>query len=183
MDFFTADCHFGHANIINYCNRPFADVDTMNETMRRNWNQTVSIDDTVYCVGDFSYKWSMQNVAETIDGLHGNKIFIIGNHDKPSVTEALDYLGIEYHIILDLQIKDDELGYQPITLCHYPMLSWNQSHRGAWNLFGHHHGSTTDILHGLSYRHLDVGVDKHNFTPISFDQVKTIITKQYMGTK
>jgi len=38
---FTADLHLGHRNIIEYCNRPFADVDEMNRALIANWNQVV----------------------------------------------------------------------------------------------------------------------------------------------
>lgn len=36
--FFTSDTHFGHANIINLCNRPFKDVNHMNDMLVENWN-------------------------------------------------------------------------------------------------------------------------------------------------
>ncbi len=39
--FFTADTHFGHKNIIEYCQRPFIDVEEMNEAHIDNWNRTV----------------------------------------------------------------------------------------------------------------------------------------------
>ena len=54
--FYTADLHLGHANIIKYCNRPFKDVDQMNETLIRNWNSRVKPEDTVIHNGDFCFK-------------------------------------------------------------------------------------------------------------------------------
>ncbi len=33
MNFFTADLHFGHANIIKYCKRPFTDVAAMDRAL------------------------------------------------------------------------------------------------------------------------------------------------------
>ena len=40
--FFTSDTHFGHANIIRLCNRPFQNVEEMNEVLIENWNKVVS---------------------------------------------------------------------------------------------------------------------------------------------
>ena len=45
--FFTSDTHFYHGNIIRFCNRPFKDVEMMNETIISNWNNTVGQDDIV----------------------------------------------------------------------------------------------------------------------------------------
>jgi calcineurin-like phosphoesterase family protein len=46
--FFTADQHFGHKNIIKYCNRPFSSVEEMNKVMIDRWNEIVGKEDTVY---------------------------------------------------------------------------------------------------------------------------------------
>ena len=39
--FFTADLHFGHKNIIKYCNRPHSSVDIMNERIVNLWNKYI----------------------------------------------------------------------------------------------------------------------------------------------
>ena len=60
--FFTSDTHFYHENIIRFCNRPFKDVEMMNETIIANWNNTIGQDDIVFHLGDFclggSAEWS-----------------------------------------------------------------------------------------------------------------------------
>lgn len=53
MNYYIADLHLGHANVIGYDNRPFADVSEMDEALIRNWNNTVTAMDTVYVLGDF----------------------------------------------------------------------------------------------------------------------------------
>jgi calcineurin-like phosphoesterase family protein len=39
MDFFTADTHFGHVNMLRYCNRPFTSVEEMDAALIARWNR------------------------------------------------------------------------------------------------------------------------------------------------
>ena len=48
MNFYIGDPHLGHEAIIRLCNRPFADVDEMDEAIISNWNSRVTNGDTVF---------------------------------------------------------------------------------------------------------------------------------------
>jgi calcineurin-like phosphoesterase family protein len=44
----TADFHFGHSNIIRYCNRPFRSVEEMDQTILDRLNASVKANDILY---------------------------------------------------------------------------------------------------------------------------------------
>jgi len=56
MIYFTADHHFGHANIIRHCSRPFSSVAEMDASLLENWNSCVGQNDTVYILGDLFFR-------------------------------------------------------------------------------------------------------------------------------
>ena len=68
--FFTADTHFGHKNIIRYCQRPFVDVDEMNEILITNWNNVVGKEDIIFHLGDFAMGGSSE-WAKLLQRLNG----------------------------------------------------------------------------------------------------------------
>lgn len=74
-----------------------------------------------------------------------------------------------------MTIEDNDAfkGQRFIVLLHYAMKVWNASHYGTWHLYGHTHGELPDDETSLSF---DVGVDCHNFYPISYDEVKEIMS-------
>ena len=81
--FFTADPHFGHTNIIRYENRPFASAEEMDQELIRRWNETVSPEDTVYLLGDFSF-YGKEKSTEILSALQGHIRLVMGNHDTRS---------------------------------------------------------------------------------------------------
>lgn len=85
--FFTSDTHFGHANIIRLCNRPFQNVEEMNEVLIENWNKVVSKDDTVFHLGDFAFGGSSV-WNSIIPRLNGHINLIIGNHDRKNLRQG-----------------------------------------------------------------------------------------------
>jgi calcineurin-like phosphoesterase family protein len=99
--FITSDTHFGHANIIRYCGRPFATCEEMDRSMIAAWNNVVSKGDIVLHVGDVAFG-GKPFVARSVSKLNGRKVLIRGNHDKNpfiNLYKGLDWI-IETHIVL-----------------------------------------------------------------------------------
>src|SRR5271154_3529851 len=79
--YFTSDLHFGHANIIKYCKRPYNSIGHMDESLIANWNKRVNDNDQIYCLGDFGIG-SEEEMQTIFDRLPGTKFLVAGNHDK-----------------------------------------------------------------------------------------------------
>jgi calcineurin-like phosphoesterase family protein len=77
-----SDLHWGHGNVIRYCERPFKDVEEMNEALLHAWKSTVRNGDTIINFGDVSLKLSKEYLATAIHRLPGYKILVMGNHDR-----------------------------------------------------------------------------------------------------
>jgi calcineurin-like phosphoesterase family protein len=185
--FFTSDDHLFHKNIITYCDRPFVDVDEMNSNLIKNWNSVVPKDGKVFNLGDVSLTANPKELYDVLQQLNGEIHLVVGNHEhdalgKPFIRERWASINDVAEIFVD----DEEITYgkQHIVMCHYPMIVWNGSHRGSWQLFGHVHGGLSNkgvIKHPVTS--LDVGVDSHNYTPWSYQEVKEQITKQALGNE
>lgn len=156
---FTSDTHFGHNNIIKYCNRPFDTVERMNAALIDNHNSLVKPNDIVYHLGDFAYK-SKDGVEKFVNRLNGKIYLILGNHDKLAhVKDAgFEWIG---------DYKEVKVDKQFIVLSHYAFRVWNKSHKGSINLFGHSHNN----LPGNSQQ-TDVGVDAWNYFPVNLEQIQ-----------
>ena len=165
MIFFTADCHFFHANIIKYCKRPFSSVEEMNKTLIANWNSVVRPSDSIYILGDFAF----QGHTRILPKLNGTKFFIFGNHDKRrEVRKAQDENLLEW-ARESYGLKWENKFFE---LCHYPMRSWNRKFHGATHLYGHTHATLPP--YDLSF---DVGVDAWDYYPISITRVMQVADK------
>ncbi len=118
--------------------------------------------------------------------LNGTKYLIQGNHDREN---EIYYEGFELVCdIAQVAIYDNELeDYSTLILCHYCLTTWPGQWNGAVHCFGHSHTSPYsqnqadyDYIQHRALPSYDVGVDNNNFTPISYDELKTIFTKQLL---
>ena len=161
---FVSDTHFGHKNILDYSKRPFASLEAHDEALVERWNARVRPGDRVYHLGDFAL-CDEGRAIEIVKRLAGQKFLIFGNHDK-RLRKNKAFLG---QWIWARDLEGIDVADQRIVLCHFAMLTWNQSHHGAWQLHGHSHGSLRDDPQALR---LDVGVDCWNYGPVSFEEIR-----------
>lgn len=168
MPFFTADLHFGHRGVLRHCRRPYESLEEMEQSLISNWNDTITEQDTIYILGDFSFS-GLAKTLSVLERLNGRKHWITGNHDKALMKkEAMQehFESIGPYKEIKLQLPD---GNQDVVMSHYPMLTWNKAHYGSWMLHGHSHGTLKHPYSGM--RLLDVGVDTNDLRPYSVQQI------------
>ena len=169
MIFFTSDTHFGHANIIRFCNRPFGTVEEMDEALVANWNGKVGGNDTVYFLGDLFFRASIDRVRDILGRLKGRKHLIIGNHDSSWMTKEL---GDKYFVEI-ANYLDISNGGRHLVMCHYPMLCWGGEEK-SWMIHGHiHNNRHMDYWPLLQVRErvLNAGVEINSYAPVSFEEL------------
>ncbi len=189
--YFTADQHFGHENIIKFCDRPYNSVNHMNGVMLSNINQVCTEDDDLYVLGD----WAMGRIADTLPlalELRPRLHLIPGNHDRcwtfgyKNATRREEWLQKYREVgfyILNEQVYIN-IGSYRVLLCHFPVTG--DSHEGEdrfserrptrdgkWDFLLHGH---THDRHTESQDEINIGVDVWDFYPVHEDKLL-----QYMG--
>jgi calcineurin-like phosphoesterase family protein len=179
---FTADTHFGHANIIKYCDRPFDSVGSMRAALIQRWNAAVAPEDRVLVLGDFA----LGRIGETLgvlDELNGTKDLIVGNHDRPFDPDprrrsewTARYLAAGFRSVVQGTIGFTLAGRYPVLIGHFPYAGDSHGEDRYTDLrpydsglpLVHGHVHTTWRLNG---RQFNAGVDVNDYTPISEDAV------------
>ena len=149
----------------------------MNRTIIDNWNSVVGKDNLVYHLGDFTFGKDNYMFDMVFDKLNGKIVLIEGNHDQ--LTRKNKHKFYAYYD----QYHEIKINGVDITLCHYPLLTWNKKHHNAIMLHGHcHYNLPVTRKEGKELgKILDVGVDGNNFMPYSFNDIMTIMDKKPMG--
>lgn len=180
MDFwFTADLHFGHRNVIKYCNRPFQNENEMDEALISNWNSKVKKNDIIWIIGDVSFR-DVEGTAKVLKQLKGVKNLVLGNHDQKIRTSAelQSYFNEIHPCFLGVNFPNKHGMHEHFVMCHYPMESWDRSHYGTVHLHGHSHGN---IPFNKEKTRLDVGTDCHDYSPINLYEIYDIFGENKEG--
>ena len=173
--FLTGDQHFGHVSnrggVIKYCNRPFSNIDEMDDALIKTWNTIVSPDDLVYHLGDFTL--GNRLVAEKYFRRLNGYIRVLDNpwhHDRKWLRGQM-YYSAQHEVVYDQPIVVLEHETEvPVVLCHYPFENWDRKHYESIHLHGHSHGATLRVKNRL-----DIGVDSAykltgEYRPLSLEE-------------
>ena len=172
--FYIADWHYNHANCIAFDNRPFKNVQEMNDELIKRWNSVVSENDTVYILGDMFW-CNCKDALPVLDQLHGSKVLIKGNHDRVNgqVRNHFENITSYDEIVLN--------GNKHIVLCHFPVLFFNRHRYGSYMLYGHVHNSSDWIkvesyreeleAEGISFNAYNVGTMVQNYEPVTIEEI------------
>lgn len=158
MRYFISDLHIDDSNILVYEHRPFSSLEEMKETIIRNWNAVVNETDEVYLLGDIGD-------ISVLKHLKGYITVVCGNHDSISqIRKAYPTIEVSsYPIMVDnMWLSHEPIGYMPPEIPYI-------------NIHGHLHRFDYGMI-GRTWndgnRYFNVSVEKIDYTPISFDEIK-----------
>ena len=114
MNYYIADWHYDHTNILNFDNRPFKTCEEMNRELIRRWNAVVKPGDSVYVLGDMFW-CKGDDAVSVLKQLNGNKYLIKGNHDRCHDSQFVrSFASIKDY----MEIEDNG---RKVVLSHYPI--------------------------------------------------------------
>jgi calcineurin-like phosphoesterase family protein len=173
------DPHFGHKNILKFePPRPFKDINHMDSTIIRSYNETVEDGDVIFWLGDmfFCNTERMKAICNKLDLEGKRNIVIRGNHDNGISDSKFKRLGfMPYKMYLHGHII---LTHQPMTrgnIANIKRLSSKQSR--VFNAHAHTHGANTNLD---PYLWQCVSMEKINYTPISINK---LLDKRFQEVK
>jgi calcineurin-like phosphoesterase family protein len=161
MNFFIADEHYYHANILMWrdikAKRNFPTLNDMHKTIIRNHNEVVTKEDTVYHLGDFSFSKHAPDMRSTLEKLNGTHVLILGNHD---LHKPFDYVEVGFQSVHTSLMLDDYL------LIHDPAVAGVLKHLKV--IHGHTHGLGLRLAENTYC----VSVEVTDYRPVSFCSIK-----------
>lgn len=177
MIWFTSDLHLGHDKDFVVQARGFETVEEMNAEIIRRWNERVYPDDDVYVLGDLTLG-DVEEGIRLISKLNGYLHIMRGNHDTDKKVERY----LELPNVISIQYADVlKYGKAVFWMSHYPTITANYDDDKPWAqhvvcLFGHTH-QEQPFYNNNPYMY-NVGMDAHNCTPITIDEIIADIRKK-----
>lgn len=197
MRYFTSDTHYGHQNIIRYCDRPYDSVDEMNADLVARAANMLDDGDELWHLGDVALGTltdSLPHLARIPVGV----TLVAGNHDRchpcnGSRGERFVEIYRDTCRLSSLVLTNTSLTLSnglSVHVSHFPYADprlagreqrhgeviddkfapWRVPDDGSWLLCGHVHGSWRQ-----QGRMINVGVDAWGGDPVSETEVIALI--------
>jgi calcineurin-like phosphoesterase family protein len=176
---FTSDWHIAHKSILFYDNRPFKDVEEMNEEIFRRCNEVVMPEDTLIYGGDlaFDLRGDLQKIYYYRSRINCRTVkFVLGNDDK--LIEKHRYQLVRDGVFNSITEVYTEVSTKPnVFVSHFAHRTWNKMQHGVYHLYCHSHGTLPEDPNSLSF---DIGANTNNYYPYSFADVRArMSTKRF----
>lgn len=171
--FFTSDTHFGQQRTLELSVRPFADLVEMDLVMMSNWNKSITNNDLVYHAGDFIDPDKINLLPVLLSNLNFKELhWTLGNYDRKireQIGDMLAYANLGERKVFLYQNGEcrTQIDGQKYVIKHEPDDFEVGIGEDEIALYGHIHGRAFAKTNGF-----DLGVDYHQYSPISEDQVK-----------
>ena len=170
----SSDSHFGHSNIIKYCNRPFKDPQEMDEAIIENHNKLVKPEDIWYHLGDVYFT----KKCYALERMNGHKRLILGNHDDGKDP----YLQQHFEKILVWRMFP-EFG---LLLTHVPVHlgeinnphAESRKEKYSVNIHGHLHEKRVTYYDNKlkkeinDPRYVSVCMEHINYSPVNIEELR-----------
>lgn len=178
MNYFTADLHFFHEQLLqseHFSPRPYDNLKDEHQGLQEAWNSRVTEQDTVYHLGDLAFlnkikpvKKGYQALFELLLTLHGQIVLIKGNHDTRDLFKFLQH---QQFVLADGRPKFEfhdvgmilKANHHQFFLTHYPLILGPTA--SSVNLHGHIHHSQVAIGENIN-----VGIDSADLEYLQVDE-------------
>ena len=157
-----SDLHLGHENILRYTNRPFRDVDHMNETLWDHLAAGLAPDKALVVVGDMAMREALNAVTwQQIRDLDcRQRHLVLGNHD---LTGAGQVRAQGFDRVWSLMLTG---GEPPLIWTHYPL---DEVPDGYINIHGHVHDDPPRRT-----PHINVSVEQLDYVPVPLTALRSL---------
>lgn len=161
MVYLIADTHFGSRVVLKESRKEFATQLEHDNTIIKNWKNTVKDEDTIYHLGDVG-DYDEKRMKKIIQNLPGHKILILGNHDMKGHKTVEDAKVYWRHVGFDEVIEGPFMVTPQVMMSHYPM---PVDTRYFINIHAHLHKARIDLP---GYFNLSVDCNCYRPQPLDY---------------
>lgn len=158
-----SNLQLGRPSAIKKYDRPFKNVDEMDEHLIQSWNSVVKEGDLVYHLGNFA--WDPKTAQSAISRMNGTIWFVTGEDDS-AIVELAQKDMLSDGASIKMQIFP--LKQMETTVSYWPLQDWPGKKDGYWSIIGN---PSREYKSDPKERRINVSADLWNFKPQKLDHI------------